>query len=326
MTSVVLPTSRITIGLDPHPASFTAAALDSNGRNLDHLTVANTSLGHEQLWCWALRFPERHWAIEGAGNAFAHGFVTRLITAGEAITNISPNLTAQYRSRRGRKKTDAIDAANAARAFLANPDLAPYQQTERQRELQELSRTYQRLSSQLKAHRLSLQGCRTEVVAQAVQQVIKALETALSQLKHRMEVLVREVMPELLAVYGVGPILAAVLLAETGDVTRFRTRDQFVSFGGCAPVARESGKQQQVRVNTRGNRRINWAVYLIVRTRLSADEATRAYMRKKLAEGKTKREAWRCLKTLVARELYGVMKRSVQAHREPTPQMLGVCH
>ena len=318
--------AQIIIGLDPHPTSFTAAALDQNGRLLAHLTIPNTPYGHEQLWQWAQQFNERHWAIEGAGNAYVHALVTRLVTAGETITNISPNLTAQYRSRRGRKKTDEIDAANAARALLANPELTPYQQTEAQRELQELSRSHQRLSAQLKAHRLSLRESRTEVIMAELQRLISVLEAALERLKARMAQLVQGVMPELLAVRGVGPILGAVLLAEAGDVTRFKTRDQFAAFGGCAPVARESGYQQQVRVNTRGNRRINWAVYLIIRTRLSMDEATRAYMRKKLAEGKTKREAWRCLKTLVARELFGVMKRAVRARSEFIPPRLGVCH
>ncbi len=123
----------IIIGVDPHPASHTAAALDAaTGRVLSALRVGNTREGYERLLEWAGRSsgshgggdrPELRWAVEGAGNPFIAAWVADLILRGERVTNIPPTLTSQYRSRRGKKKNDEVDAANAARALSANPDL-----------------------------------------------------------------------------------------------------------------------------------------------------------------------------------------------------------
>ncbi len=111
------------IGLDPHPTSHTAAALDQNGRSLALKTVENTSVGLESLRVWAEGFPERTWAIEGASNPFILEFVHASLERGERVVNIAPNLTSQYRSRHGTKKTDVIDAQNAARALKSQSEL-----------------------------------------------------------------------------------------------------------------------------------------------------------------------------------------------------------
>ena len=95
----------ITLGLDPHPGSHTVVALDSNGCLLAHLTVSNTGEGLNQLGLFAKKFVVRRWAIEGAGNHFIATFVTELLAQEETVYSISPSLTSQYRSRRGRKKT-----------------------------------------------------------------------------------------------------------------------------------------------------------------------------------------------------------------------------
>jgi transposase len=113
----------ITLGLDPHPGSHTVVALDSNGRLLANLTVPNTGAGLGQLHLFAKQFGARRWAIEGAGNHFIARFVAELLAQEETGYSIAPSLTSQYRSRRGRKKNDIVDATNVARALLANPQL-----------------------------------------------------------------------------------------------------------------------------------------------------------------------------------------------------------
>src|SRR5436305_4416876 len=143
----------ITLGMNPHPGSHTFASLDCNGSLVGSIKVLNTSAGLEQLHQFASQFAFRRWAIEGAGNRFVAQFVNELLAKGETIYAIAPNLTSQYRCRRGTKKNDQVDAANVARALLANPQLPPLQYSDRQRDLQELSRAQRRLSEQLRSNR-----------------------------------------------------------------------------------------------------------------------------------------------------------------------------
>ena len=111
--------------------------------------------------------------------------------------------------------------------------------------------------------------------------------------------------PELMDLQGVGTVIAGVLLAEVGDIQRFRTKHQFASYCGAAPVPWESGASKHVRVNRGGNRRLNWAVHIVARTRLRVDPTSKALESRKEKEGKTHREAIRILKTYLARQLYG---------------------
>ena len=147
----------ITLGLDPHPSTHTVVALDENGASLGHLTVPKTPEGLIRLHEFGARFFPRRWAVEGAGNHFIAAFVAELLAGSESVFSIPPGLTSQYRARRGRKKSDVIDAENVASALLANPKLPELHVVDCQRELQELTRTQRRLSEQLKATRAAFQ-------------------------------------------------------------------------------------------------------------------------------------------------------------------------
>ena len=149
-----IQTEVITIGVDPHPTTHTAAALDENGRVLESLTVSHSSIGLRKLETWAKSFQKRRWAVEGIGNSYIYPFVVSLLGEGEEVYAISS--TSQYQSRGNQLKSDEVDAANAARALLANPTLALYQPSAAQKEAQELTRHYQRLRTQLKAISLAL--------------------------------------------------------------------------------------------------------------------------------------------------------------------------
>jgi hypothetical protein len=91
----------VTIGLDPHPDSHTVAALDENGTTLASLAVANNAEGLMKLHQFALPFPKRRWAVEGAANRFILPFVCELLKQGETVHHIPPNLTSQYQCRQG---------------------------------------------------------------------------------------------------------------------------------------------------------------------------------------------------------------------------------
>ena len=196
-----------------------------------------------QLHQFASQFASRQWAIEGAGNRFVAQFVKELLVKGESIYPIAPSRTTQYRCRRGRKKNDQVDAANVARILLANPQLPPLQYLDRQRELQELSRTQRPLSEQLRSNRSALSELTQQSpVRAAFEEVIRTLTLQLSALDKQLQSIVRMVMPCLLELPGVGAIVAGTLLGQVGDPQRFPTADHFTSYRGVAPVERRSGQ------------------------------------------------------------------------------------
>lgn len=298
----------VVIGVDPHPASHMACAMDATGRVLGECEVSNDEGGAERLQTWGKAYGKCRWAVEGPASSFARGMVARLREAGEEVVAIAPAMTAQYRGKRWRGKNDRIDAANAARALLANPELPRYEPPPYQERLKELTRSYQRLSQQLRATRMAARTLQTAEAQAALAQVTVALEQAVHDLKATIRATVAPLAAPLLAQQGVGPIVAGVVLAEAGRVGRFRSRDHFAAFAGCAPIPWASGAGQAVRVNPGGNRRLNWAAHIVVLGRLRLDPQTRAYRDRKLNQGKTQREIIRSLKTYVCRELYTCLR------------------
>jgi transposase len=171
------------------------------------------------------------------GNHFIAVFVSQLLKRSEIVYSIPPILTSQYRARRGRKKNAVIDAENVGRALLANSQLTPLHNTEQQRELQELTRAQQRLSEQLRANRGALQELTAEsAVRNLIEQVIAVLLKQLAALEKQIQATIHAVMPSLLKLPGVDPIVAGVLLAETGDPKRFASPHHFASYCGAAPA------------------------------------------------------------------------------------------
>lgn len=311
----------ITLGLDPHPGTHTVVALDENGASLGHLAVPNTPEGLTQLREFGARFSLRRWAVEGAGNHFIAAFVAELLAASESVFSIPPSLTSQYRARRGRKKSDVIDAENVARALLANPKLPELHAVDCQRELQELTRTQRRLSEQLKASRAALQELIAKSpVPEVLQPVICILVDQLKVLRRQIRLMVNNLMPGLLNVQGVGPVVAGVLLAESGDPKRFASANHFASYCGAAPVERGSGQNCRMQVNPGGNRRLNWALHIVAMVRLRTDGGrSKAFLEKCKSRGKSRRSALRALKTYIARELFNVMQHQIGANIADLP-------
>ena len=307
MASIEAVKGVVTIGVDPHPGSHTAAALDPVGAELATTCVANGADAGARLLKWGLQFPHRRWAIEGAGNRFVHAVVLELLAAGEEVHLVPPSLTSQYRNRRGRKKDDVIDAANAARALQANPALPCYRPGDQEVHLKAVSRAHERLSTELKRLRMMKRSATDPVVLAALETAIGGVEPALHALKHELKSLTEALAPALLERQGVGPVVAGILLAEVGQITRFANRNQLAAYAGVAPIPWQSGAHCVNRLNPRGNRRLNYAAYLITHTRLRLDPRTQAFRDRKLAEGKTQREIIRSLKTYVLREVYTVM-------------------
>ncbi len=177
-----IPASIVTIGVDPHPKTHTAAALDDNGKVLESLTISNSKRGLHKLKCWSQGFQKRRWAVEGIGNHYIYPFVEALLKEREEVYAVSPNLTSQYRTRGNQMKSDEVDAANAARALLANPSLSPYCPSVCQKRAQQLTRHYQRLRQQLKANEMARKEVVDQQLREAMQTAIKGLKEALAAL------------------------------------------------------------------------------------------------------------------------------------------------
>jgi transposase len=101
-------------------------------------------------------------------------------------------------------------------------------------------------------------------------------------------------------VHGVGPLVAGLILAHVGDPNRFATRARFAAYNGTAPIEASSGPRVRHRLNPRGNRKLNHAMHLIAVTQIAHDTHGRAYYDRKIAEGKTKKEALRALKRRIS--------------------------
>jgi transposase len=302
------------IGVDPHPGSHTAVALNEQGKRLGTLTFQNSEGGLSQFQAWLSGYAIERCAIEGANNPFARSLSQLVLKAGHQLVDVSPSLTSQYRSKRGYKKSDEVDAENVAKVALANPEIAHFASQAKIEELKTLTRTRETLVEHLKAQRLSLTTLSVELARQALEQVIAVMQEQIKQLEKAMHTLVKDLMPELLEVKGVGVILAATLLAETGDVRRFRSQHSFAMFAGCAPIERSSGGCQRRQLNLGGNRRLNRTFHRLAIIRLRLDDDTKDYLTKKKAEGKTKRAALRCLKTHLARSIFRFMLSTMQQH------------
>jgi transposase len=114
-------------------------------------------------------------------------------------------------------------------------------------------------------------------------------------------------------VYGVGPIVAATLIGHAGDITRFPNADHFASYNGTAPIEASSGPRVRHRLNPRGNRQLNHALHVTAVVQISRDTPGRAYYQRKLAEGKTPKEAYRALKRRISDAVYKQLRNDRRA-------------
>ena len=117
---------------------------------------------------------------------------------------------------------------------------------------------------------------------------------------------------------GVGPVVAARILADVGDVARFADRNRFASWTGTAPLDASSGDQIRHRLSRAGNRKMNHVLHIAAATQVRLDTEGRVYYRRKLAEGKTRMEAMRCLKRRISDAVYRQLLADARAAEQTT--------
>jgi transposase len=333
----------IVIGVDVHKHSVTAVAADEVGRVVGECTAAT---GSDELLGWAATLSgERLWALEDC-RRLTRWLERQLLAAGEELVRVPPKLMApERRHGRSRGKSDPIDALAVARAAIREPTLSrprpdeePYRELkllvdhrdaivdERRRvhqrlrwHLHQVDPTYQvplrMLARSLHLERvgrwLARQDQELQVrLARELVSSCRRLNREIAELDQQLEQRTAALAPALLDLPGCGPITAAKVLAEIGPIGRFHSDAQLARHSGVAPLEASSGRIQRHRLDRGGNRQLNAALYRIAITQARVHEPARAYLERKRAEGKSRREAIRCLKRLLIRVVFQTLKAS----------------
>ena len=333
----------IVIGLDVHKQSVTAVAVDEAGRPLEEKVIP---VGSNELLDWApVLSAQRLWAVEDCRQLT--GWLERqLLSVGEELVRVPPKLTVpERRAGRTRGKSDPIDALAIARAALREPDLSRPESGERVvRDLKllvdhrdDLVDQRRRMQQRLRWHLHALdptfevplrklsRPCQLERVgrwlarqpkemqARLARELVnscRSLNRTIAQLDQELERRAAEIAPALLELPGCAAVTAAKLLAEIGPVDRFRSDAQLARHSGVAPLEASSGRVQRHRLDRGGNRQLNAALHRIAITQSRYHADARVYLERKQAEGKSRREAIRCLKRLLARTVFNTLKTS----------------
>ena len=336
----------VMLGIDAHKRTHTAVVVDEVGRRLARQTVAATDDGHRALVAWARRrWPEqpRTWALEDCRHVTTR-LERALLGAGERVLRVPPKLMAGARdAARTRGKSDPIDALAVARAALREPDLPLARHDPASRELkllvdhrEDLVAERTRMQNRLRWHLheldpeldLPTRGLDRPVVldrltawvtrqpATVLTRLVGELLADIGTLTARITTLHQEITeratrlaPALLALPGVGGLTAAKILAETANITRFRSEACYAMHAGVAPVPASSGNRDRHRLARGGNRQLNAALHRIAITqaRLTTSPGHTFYQRRR-AQGDTAREAIRALKRHLARVVFNLLQ------------------
>jgi transposase len=134
---------------------------------------------------------------------------------------------------------------------------------------------------------------------------VRRLDAQIKDSHRRIRMAVKASGTSVTDIYGVGPIHAGTIIGYSGDIGRFANRDVYASYNGTAPIERSSGGRVVHRLSRRGNRKLNHALHMFAVTQIrNPDTVGRIYFERKVAEGKTKKEALRVLKRQVDNAVY----------------------
>jgi len=327
---MTLTDRRVTGGVDTHGDVHVAAALDSaTGRQLATESFPTTRSGYEDLLEWFGGFGELdEIGVESTGS-YGAGLTRFLQTEGVTVIEVD--------------RPDPVDAAAAARAVLSGRAASiPKSRDGAVEAIRAIEVVYhgavkdrtrainqfksllvsapQSLRDKFRGLRFTAQLTRakragettgdlveieTRRALKELARTIAFLDDQTGRLETRIGELTSEASPALLGLQGVGPHVAAQLLAAAGDNPhRMGSEAAFAKLCGACPISASSGKTTRHRLNRGGDRRANNALFVIVLVRMRYDPTTRAYVARRTSEGKSRKEIMRCLKRFVAREVY----------------------
>jgi transposase len=331
------------VGVDSHKDTLATCVVDGAGREIAAATFENSPAGHAKL----LRWMQVAGDIERVGvecsGTYGAGLGRFLVEQGVAAFEVPTKLSVRERRHLRRPgKSDPGDALAIARVTLREKLLPPLGRPQvaddlgvlvdfREELVLERTTAANRLHADLvvlcPGYNKQLRSLTTAVALTRVLRLLRGNTALRADVARRRVARLRELDRQiadmaatisrrvkatrttLTAIPGVGALTAARILADVGDVRRYPSADHFASANGTAPIPASSGRTVRHRLNRGGNRRLNKALYFVALTQAHYHPPARAYLDRKRAQGKTGREALRCLK----RRLSDVVFRTLQA-------------
>jgi transposase len=329
------------VGVDTHRDQHTlAVVIAPTGAVVAQRSVRANARGYAE----AVRFANAHahgtrvWAVEGAGH-YGAGLTRDLSGRGETVVEIGRSSRAE---RRLHGKDDPLDAVRAARTALASQTLALPRSGQRQEALRllllarrsavdvrrqalvqlrsvivtapedmrtelrslPLGQLLERCSRFRRSSSRAPDELATVLVLRTLAQRIRAATDEADTLEREILTHIRALAPRLLDEPGVGPIVAAQLIVTWSHRGRVRSEAAFARLAGVAPLPASSGQTTRHRLSRGGDRQLNRALHTVILHRRQHDPATKAYIARRIAEGKSARDATRLLKRYLARHLY----------------------
>ena len=344
MALTIVETRAVTGGVDTHADVHVAAALDPVGGLLGVEEFPATPAGYARLLGWLGGFGTVCLVgIEGTGS-YGAGLSRHVTGAGVRVVEVDRS---DRQDRRRQGKSDPLDAVSAARAAQSGRArgapkgrdgtveavraLMVAERSARSGRTQTINqaralvltgpadlrtRFARHTVAALVAETAALRPRPGDVVGYATRVALRELgrraeflDSQLGRLDELIVPLVAGHAPALLALYGIGPDTAALLLIAAGDhPERLRSEAAWAHLCAAAPIPASSGKVTRHRLNPGGDREANHAPWRIVITRMSSHPPTRAYADRRSKEGLSKKEIIRCLKRYVAREVYPCLR------------------
>jgi transposase len=322
--------TAVVIGVDPAKRTHAMAVVDQHEEQLAALQVGNDSAGYRAMLTLAKRWRNRVWAVEGAGGVGVQ-LAQRLVADGETVLDVPPKLSTRARifDRGHGRKNDPTDARTVAvvalrtrglrQVVLDDELIALRLMSERRADLVR-SRTAtvnhlhqllmelipagaERKLTAAKAKALLATVRPRDVAGRTRRQLavdlvddLTALDRKLKDLDTRLRDAVEATGTTLTDIKGVGIATAAMVLGEVGDVRRFASKHHFATYNGTAPREWSSGGVDTRRLSRAGNRKLNHALHIIALSHKRYDQRGGEYYARKLAAGKGKKGALRCLK------------------------------
>jgi transposase len=333
--------TAVVIGVDPAKRSNTIEVMDSRETVLVTARFDNTNADYRKIRTLVKRWPDRVWAVEGATGVGLH-LAQRLISDGERVVDVPSKLSTRVRaidSGHGRKNdpTDAHAVAvvglrtKGLREVAADDQMVALRPlSERRRDLvrsrtQAVNRLHQVLMELIpagaqrhlnaaKAKELVATVRPRDVAGKARRQLavdliddVGVFDRKITTVDTRIQEAVAASGTHLTDIVGVGPVTAATILGEVGDIARFQTADQFASYTGTAPIEASSGEVVRHRLSRAGNRRLNSALHVVALSNNRYDPHGKAYYERKLAAGKGSKGSMRCLKRRLSDVVFRVL-------------------
>ncbi len=285
--------AAVMIGVDPHKASHTAVAISAAEEPLGELRVRACAAQAGRLLEWAAAWPQRTWAVEGAGGT-GQLLAQQLLAAGERVLDMQPRLGARVRllAAGDTNKNDPNDARSVAVAALRSSGVREVRPDDHAAVLKVWSKRYRDLGRSRTQVACRLHAVLCELIPGGVSRAITAagaarllgsitpagaveaarcelaaafvedlrdIDARIRETRKKLALAVQAAGTSLTGLFGVGPVVAAVVIGHVRDVSRFPGRDHFAAYDGTAPVEVSSGPRKVYRLSRRGNRRVNHA-------------------------------------------------------------------